>query len=507
MGLGEMLVSRYFFALAAAVIIALQTDRSGRTKEEMDERRGYTLVKNGEGESESSKERRYLYGIHSMQLPIVAIEAVILAALHYGLRDGLYYGVGLYSDAFVLASLYFMVLLLLNRPLRKSIRPMGCATLWLVPNALFLAYLVPRLRNVPRRVIPVPQSVLHWCGLVWLTGTVLYLGHAILSHIFFRRRILKDAYPCSDETILAQYQDLRKIYCGDRKKYKLFYSRELQYPLSIGLLPGKICVVLPEAAYSPEDLDLVFRHELIHICRSDAFVKLLLTFCTAVCWFNPVMHMAMKRCAEDLELSCDELVLQDVGPEAKQRYASLILGTAGESRGFTTCLSASAKSMKYRLSEILKAGAKQNTGAFFAGMCTFLLIVSLGWASLAVDAGTVADHLKGTSTESQDRIEVHMLRQNSQYSQTLIGEKCSDTEALLEYLSEIPCMELTKQYRLDWDKLDDNRFVQFYGNTSEGKILLRVGQNYMKLSVFQPYREKCYVLKNPLDMDYVLSLF
>ena len=60
MGLGEMLVSRYFFALAAAVIIALQTDRSGRTKEEMDERRGYTLVKNGEGESESSKERRYL---------------------------------------------------------------------------------------------------------------------------------------------------------------------------------------------------------------------------------------------------------------------------------------------------------------------------------------------------------------------------------------------------------------------------------------------------------------
>ena len=300
---------------------------------------------------------------------------------------------------------------------------------------------------------------------------------------------------------------MRKIYCGDRKKYKLFYSQELQYPLSIGLLPGKICVVLPEAAYSPEDLDLVFRHELIHICRSDALVKLLLTFCTAVCWFNPVMHMAMKRCAEDLELSCDELVLQDIGPEAKQRYASLILGTAGESRGFTTCLSASAKSMKYRLSEILKAEAKQNTGAFFAGMCTFLLIVSLGWASLAVDAGTVADHLKGTSTESQDRIEVHMLRKNSQYSQTVIGEKCSDTEALLEYLSEIPCMELTKQYRLDWDKLDDNRFVQFYGNTSEGKILLRVGQNYMKLSVFQPYREKCYVLKNPMDMDYVLSLF
>ena len=113
MGLGEMLVSRYFFALAAAVIIALQTDRSGRTKEEMDERRGYTLVKNGEGESESSKERRYLYGIHSMQLPIVAIEVVIFAALHYGLRDGLYFVAGLYSDAFVLASLYFMVLLLL----------------------------------------------------------------------------------------------------------------------------------------------------------------------------------------------------------------------------------------------------------------------------------------------------------------------------------------------------------------------------------------------------------
>ena len=55
-------------------------------------------------------------------------------------------------------------------------------------------------------------------------------------------------------------------------------------------------------------------------------------------------------------------------------------------------------------------------------------------------------------------------------------------------------------------KLDDNRFVQFYGNTSEGKTILCVGQNYMKLSVYQPYREKCYILEKPLDMDYVLSL-
>ena len=30
---------------------------------------------------------------------------------------------------------------------------------------------------------------------------------------------------------------------------------------------------------------------------------------------------------------------------------------------------------------------------------------------------------------------------------------------------------------------------------------------YMKLSVYQPYREKCYILEKPLDMDYVLSLF
>ncbi len=99
------------------------------------------------------------------------------------------------------------------------------------------------------------------------------------------------------------------------------------------------------------------------------------------------------------------------------------------------------------------------------------------------------------------------LRRDKGILQALIGEECSDTETLLEYLSEIPCMELTKQYRLDWDKLDDNRFVQFYGNTSEGKTILCVGQNYMKLSVYQPYREKCYILEKPLDMDYVLSLF
>ena len=62
-----------------------------------------------------------------------------------------------------------------------------------------------------------------------------------------------------------------------------------------------------------EELKLILKHEIVHIAREDSWSKFFLVFCTAMYWFNPLMWYAMKKSAEDMELSCDDAFVTVVG--------------------------------------------------------------------------------------------------------------------------------------------------------------------------------------------------
>ena len=137
--------------------------------------------------------------------------------------------------------------------------------------------------------------------------------------------------------------------------------------------------------YTQEELSLILRHEIIHISRGDPASKFFLTFCTAMCWFNPLMWAAMRKSADDFELSCDESVLLDEPQPVRRQYAELLLQTAGDERGFTTCLSATAGALRYRLKNIMKP-EKKRTGAILVGLTLFVLAMCSGYVALAYDA-------------------------------------------------------------------------------------------------------------------------
>ena len=122
----------------------------------------------------------------------------------------------------------------------------------------------------------------------------------------------------------------------------LYRSAEVWTPLTIGLFAGARVVVLPERDYTDEELRLVLTHEAVHIARCDAASKLALVSVTALFWFDPLVWLAMRRSADDIELSCDESVTLGADEAERRRYADLILSSAGDERGFTTCLSARA---------------------------------------------------------------------------------------------------------------------------------------------------------------------
>lgn len=78
-------------------------------------------------------------------------------------------------------------------------------------------------------------------------------------------------------------------------------------------------IYLP-AGLTSEERILVLTHEKTHKRRQDSRVKLLAWLVCAVHWFNPLLWLAFILLARDMEMACDEQVLEQLGTEEKQQH-------------------------------------------------------------------------------------------------------------------------------------------------------------------------------------------
>lgn len=379
----------------------------------------------------------FWYGLLPMYFLLLLILFPIL--LRQGNGNAL---LGTLFQVFLQLALYDGLMLLLLPLLRRFVRPQTCVFLWLLPNYLYLTQ-QSSLMQLPRPlvIIPVPGWAMPALCLIWLAGFVGVLGWKIISHLRFRRCILKDAQLVTEPTASRLWQDLRDWAGVSRKKYLLVISPHITSPLSIGLFASTIRVVLPDKAYTQDELALILRHELIHIGRQDNVAKFFLAFCSALCWFNPLAWAAMRQGAEELELSCDQEVMEWTGDAGREPYARLLLRTAGEQAGFTTCLSASASSLRYRLSHVLHPTFRGIRGGL-AGLAFFFLILSSGWVTLAYGAGTGQELLfPAPSAEPYEVTDLYRFHDRSGYECQL-----TDQDGLLDYLENLELRAITGAY-------------------------------------------------------------
>lgn len=284
------------------------------------------------------------------------------------------------------AGVYYTLLLALHPLLRRTISGKGRAVLWILPNVRY-AFINTFMR--PRWIVPVKREWLLAVLTVWGCGAAAVLIRKIAGHIRFRREILRDACDAPAETVERLRAEERRFSLG--WEYRPVISPAVKTPLSIGLFRRSIRIVLPERDYSGEELALIFRHELVHIQRQDSGTKLFLSICAALSWFNPFVWLALRCSREDFESGCDEIVLADEDEDTRRLYAELLLDTAADERGFTTCLSADAASLRKRLKDVVKP-KERFAGSLTTGVLIFLLFVTGGQLAVAYDgqsAGTL----------------------------------------------------------------------------------------------------------------------
>ncbi len=247
-----------------------------------------------------------------------------------------------------------------------------------------------RLRS-PRVVVEVPQQMttplkvqtgrkitaLDVLACLWAAGCVLYILINIFSYLYYRRRVFREGTVIKDAAILQQLL---------RCKYELHIKRtilvmefyEAPSPMLVGFL--KPVLILPEVYYDRVELSFILRHELVHYRRKDTWCKLLFMLAAAVHWFNPLVWIMQREAAVDMELACDEKVVQGADFETRKAYTETLLSTLHKGCDRSVLLSTGfyggKKIMKKRFQNILSETGKRN--GLYILACTAILAISAG---------------------------------------------------------------------------------------------------------------------------------
>ncbi len=364
----------------------------------------------------------------------VILAFAVLAVVFDGPEQGSHLAVRMLLESAADLSLYFLLLLLALPLLRRRFSARLCASLWLVPSFVgvgmntFLNY-----RRVPSFVIPLQEELLAALGWVWLAGFLLVFGGRVMGDRRFRRELLTGAYPEEDPEVLAIWREV--LLAMDLPwEVRLLRSPAARSPLSLREGRKKYATVLPERDYTEEELRFLFSHELHHLQRRDIDTKVFLAFCQGLCWFNPLVWLAAAKGSDDLELSCDEVVLAGQDERQRRDYARLLLQSAAEGRGFTTCLSARGKSLRYRLENVLKP-RKRRSGTVLLTAVTLAVFLSWGSCAVSTRQGSLGELAFPQGRESME-IEIHLENGDAP------RRDCPEPERLLAYLAALPTEEL-----------------------------------------------------------------
>lgn len=386
---------------------------------------------------------------------------------------------------------FYTLLWCLVPVLRKHFHPAFCAGCWILPNIVYFVFLYTISPFDGLVIVPVTSSVLKIISLIWLAGFSAVMLYRTVSHLRFRKVLTASGCEITDERILGIYRKLLKEFrC--QKTYRLAVNASLNTPLAVGLEERSTIIFLPEREYTDEQLELILRHELIHIQRRDPYIKFFMSLVSAAGWFIPFTWMTGSKAAQDLELSCDQTVIRKCDEAQKKEYASLILSSSCGEKGFTTCLAAEAEDLQYRLREIMKP-EKKNYGTVLIFLICFLILSCYGTVSAAEDCGS----LKEIITESQgDNETVRVLS----FSENDAPVAVTDEEGLYAYFSSAKLLRIPRMSAVFLQaQTDKNRQIRAsirYGNETYDIL---VSGRTCRVSGGQFSEPELFLLKEPFD--------
>lgn len=146
---------------------------------------------------------------------------------------------------------------------------------------------------------------------LWLAGMCLMFCYLIFSYLHLTKK-LQTAVRFTGQSLLC---------CPAYNN--IWQSEFVDSPFILGLINPRIYIPYD---LSEEILTHVLAHENAHLARKDHLVKAFAFCLLSVYWFHPLLWAAYILLCRDIELACDERVLQNYNEEAKKGYLLSLIG-------------------------------------------------------------------------------------------------------------------------------------------------------------------------------------
>ncbi len=164
---------------------------------------------------------------------------------------------------------------------------------------------------------------------IWGVGMLVMLLHALVSYGRLRKKVA------------ASVEQAPGVYLCDY----------IDTPFILGVFRPRI--YLP-SAMEPDAAEYVLAHERAHIARKDHWWKPLGYVLLTVHWFNPLLWLAYVLLCRDIELACDERVVQKMEIKERKTYSETLLQCSVSRRNLAACpLAFGEVGVKQRIQSVL----------------------------------------------------------------------------------------------------------------------------------------------------------
>lgn len=171
--------------------------------------------------------------------------------------------------------------------------------------------------NAVTHTLTTSQMVLGILGLLWLIVVALFVAYGIYSYVKCRMLVRT--------AVIAR--DITSVTHKEKASASVWECDRIPSPFVLGIIRPRIYIPFrmpkQEQAY-------ILAHEQCHIRRLDPLWKLIAFLLLAVYWWNPLVWCAFFYLVRDMEMSCDEAVIEQFGNEIKQGYSNSLLSFAME---------------------------------------------------------------------------------------------------------------------------------------------------------------------------------
>jgi TonB family protein len=296
-------------------------------------------------------------------------------------------------DFTVSLSLLVALLLLIRRPVARHIGAVTTYRLWLlVPLHLAAPFLFPeglviyQVDLSPLTVHPddttaiiTSASLTGWtvAFLFWLSGLAYTLVHLLLA-ILGARRLVRESRP-----LPAEARRELPITGLDSRHVRETFSAGA--PIVAGLFRPTL-LLPPDFAkrHTPEERRLILAHEAFHMRRRDNLATVAARLCTALFWFNPLVHFAYRAFRTDQELSCDAMVLNGSAMDERKAYGRALVKSAATME--TAAVTSSWHNQNHLKERTMMLKCHRHTPLRTIGGLFTLATLSLVAAGLSVNA-------------------------------------------------------------------------------------------------------------------------